>query len=151
MSPSFTLSSALAGLAGGALIGLAASLLLVGLGRVAGVSGILAGALLPGGDAEGRSVRRAFLAGLLVAGAGFALLWPSVFGAARTIDGPAIAWLLVAGLLVGIGTRIGGGCTSGHGVCGISRGSRRSLVAVAVFMAVAMLTVYGVRLLGGAP
>jgi uncharacterized membrane protein YedE/YeeE len=86
-----------------------------------------------------------------VAGAGFALLWPSVFGAARTIDGPAIAWLLVAGLLVGIGTRIGGGCTSGHGVCGISRGSRRSLVAVAVFMAVAMLTVYGVRLLGGAP
>jgi uncharacterized membrane protein YedE/YeeE len=150
MSPSFTLSSALAGLAGGALIGLAASLLLVGLGRVAGVSGILAGALLPGGDVEGRSVRRAFLAGLLVAGAAFALLWPSVFGAARTIDGPAIAWLLVAGFLVGIGTRIGGGCTSGHGVCGISRGSRRSLVAVAVFMAVAMLTVYVARLLGGA-
>jgi uncharacterized membrane protein YedE/YeeE len=150
MSPSFTLSSALAGLAGGALIGLAASLLLVGLGRVAGVSGILAGALLPGGDVEGRSVRRAFLAGLLVAGAAFALLWPAVFGAARTIDGPAIAWLLVAGLLVGIGTRIGGGCTSGHGVCGISRGSRRSLVAVAVFMAVAMLTVYVVRQLGGA-
>jgi uncharacterized membrane protein YedE/YeeE len=150
MSPSFTLSSALAGLAGGALIGLAASLLLVGLGRVAGVSGILAGALLPGGDVEGRSVRRAFLAGLLLAGAAFALLWPAVFGAARTIDGPAIAWLLVAGLLVGIGTRIGGGCTSGHGVCGISRGSRRSLVAVAVFMAVAMLTVYVVRQLGGA-
>jgi uncharacterized membrane protein YedE/YeeE len=148
VSSSFTPLSALAG---GALIGVAASLLLVGLGRIAGVSGILAGALLPVDDADGRPVRRAFLVGLLAAGAVLAALCPSVFGAARALDGTSIAWLLVAGVVVGVGTRLGGGCTSGHGVCGISRGSRRSLVAVAVFMATAMLTVLVVRATGGAP
>jgi uncharacterized protein len=148
MSPDF---SPLTGLAGGALIGLAASLLLVGLGRVAGVSGILAGALLPEGDADGRPVRRAFVVGLLASGITWAVLRPAVFGSAAPLDGAAIAWALVAGVLVGVGTRLGGGCTSGHGVCGISRGSRRSLAAVAVFMTTAVLTVLVVRLLGGAP
>jgi uncharacterized membrane protein YedE/YeeE len=151
MSPGFSLSSALAGLGGGALIGLAASLLLVGLGRVAGVSGILAGAFVSGGDVEGRAVRRAFLAGLLIAGAAFALLRPSAFGAAPVLDGATVAWMLGAGVIVGVGTRIGGGCTSGHGVCGISRGSKRSLIAVAVFMATAAVTVYAVRHIGDAP
>jgi uncharacterized membrane protein YedE/YeeE len=131
-------------LAGGVLIGAAASALLWLNGRIAGISGIIGG-VLPG-DAGERAWRWAFLLGLIVAGGGY-LIW--VPGAAVPRSDYPRPLLLAAGLLVGIGARLGGGCTSGHGVCGLARRSRRSLVAVAVFMATAMLTTYAVRHLGG--
>ncbi|WP_414492194.1 YeeE/YedE family protein [Stenotrophomonas maltophilia] len=135
--------------AGGALIGAAVVLLLATLGRVAGISGIAAGSLHA---AKGeRGWRWAFLAGLL-ASAGLVLWWQSVPGATpRALLRDALpAWQLMgAGLLVGFGTRLGNGCTSGHGVCGMARGSKRSLAAVLVFMACAMLTAFLVRLGGG--
>jgi uncharacterized membrane protein YedE/YeeE len=131
-------------LAGGALIGLSATLLYAGLGRIAGISGIL-NQLLHG--AEERGWRIAFLLSLIAGAA----LW-FAFGqgvAAPRVDFP-LAWLIVAGLLVGFGTRLGNGCTSGHGICGLSRLSRRSLVAVLVFMGCAALTVFVLRhVLGG--
>jgi uncharacterized protein len=133
------------GLLGGALIGLAASLLLLGSGRIAGVSGITAGALFSR-DAEGRPWRRAFLLGLIAAGVPFVLLAPEAIGASPR---PTI-WLAISGVLVGVGTSIGSGCTSGHGVCGVSRLSPRSLVATALFVATGMLTVALWRLLAGA-
>lgn len=121
-------------LLGGALIGLAASLLLLTSGRVAGVAGILGGVLLgPRGE---RAWRVAFLAGLVVAGFAAALVAPGVVAASpRSL--PLVA---LAGLLVGVGTRLGSGCTSGHGVCGVSRLSPRSLVATAIFVAIGALT-----------
>ncbi|MBH1431215.1 YeeE/YedE family protein [Stenotrophomonas maltophilia] len=134
--------------AGGALIGAAAVLLLASIGRVAGISGIAAGSLAAGGE---RGWRWAFLAGLL-ASAGLVLWWQSVPEASpRVLLRDALpAWqLLGAGLLVGFGTRLGSGCTSGHGVCGMARGSKRSLLAVLVFMACAMLTTFLVRHGGG--
>jgi uncharacterized membrane protein YedE/YeeE len=128
-----------ASLAGGVLIGLAAALFLLFNGRIAGISGILGGLLeWPRGDIAWRI---AFLLGLIgapLAYAGFAPL-PDV-----TVDA-GTATLIVAGLLVGIGTRYGAGCTSGHGVCGLSRRSPRSLVATAAFMAAGFLTVFIVR------
>lgn len=128
-------------LLGGALIGLAASLVLLGNGRIAGISGIV-GSLLTAGREKGWQI--AFLTGLLSAGAVLAWLSPSSFA-----PPPRALWLLaLAGLLVGFGTRIGNGCTSGHGVCGISRLSVRSLVATATFMGAAILTVLVLRLLG---
>ena len=136
--------------AGGALIGAAAVLLLATVGRVAGISGIAAGSLRA---AKGeRGWRWAFLLGLLAA-AGMALWWQSLPEASpRMLVRDALpAWQLIgAGLLVGFGTRLGSGCTSGHGVCGMARGSKRSLLAVLVFMACAMLTTFVVRH-GGAP
>jgi len=130
-----------AALFGGALIGAAASLLWLGLGRIAGVSGILGGALRPKEPADERSWRIAFLVGLplgatLTALAGFA---PPIEGVA---SGPV---LVAAGLCVGFGTRLGSGCTSGHGVCGLPRGSLRSWVATLTFIATGMLTVFAVR------
>jgi uncharacterized membrane protein YedE/YeeE len=126
---------------GGALIGLAASLLLLGNGRIAGISGIL-GSLFLAGREKGWQI--AFLSGLIVSGAVFAWLSPGSFGAPPR----ALPVLALAGLLVGFGTRIGNGCTSGHGVCGISRLSRRSLVATVTFMGAAILTVLVLRLFG---
>ena len=135
--------------AGGALIGAAAVLLLATDGRVAGFSGIAAGSLRA---AEGeRGWRWAFLLGLLAA-AGLVLWWQSLPEASpRVLLRDAWpAWQLIgAGLLVGFGTRLGSGCTSGHGVCGMARGSKRSLLAVLVFMACAMLTTFLVRHGGG--
>jgi uncharacterized protein len=123
-------------LVGGVMIGSAAALLLVAHGRIAGISGVV-GSLLPPAAGD-RSWRVAFLAGLLAAGAIGGLLAPSAtVGSARSLP-----VLVGAGLLVGFGTRLGGGCTSGHGVCGVARLSRRSLVAVAIFMATAALTVW---------
>jgi uncharacterized membrane protein YedE/YeeE len=122
-------------LAGGALIGAAASLLLLTHGRVAGISGILG--VLVSRDAGDRDWRLAFLAGLLSAGVVAMLAMPSRLGAGVV----ALPMVAAAGFLVGIGTRVGGGCTSGHGVCGLSRGSVRSLIATMVFMAVAAVTV----------
>jgi uncharacterized membrane protein YedE/YeeE len=124
-----------ASLLGGALIGLAASLLLWSTGRIAGISGIVAELLL--GARGDRAWRAAFLAGLIAAGLACALLWPDTVGASpRSL--PVVAG---AGILVGVGTRLGNGCTSGHGVCGISRLSPRSIVATLTFMATGMLTV----------
>ena len=123
-------------LLGGLLIGGAAWLLLLSLGRVAGVSSITAGAISPDLDGGGRGWRWAFVAGLAVGGLLMALWWqpPAI--------SPRPVWLLlVAGLLVGFGTVLGSGCTSGHGVCGLGRRSGRSLVATLTFMAVGMLTV----------
>jgi uncharacterized membrane protein YedE/YeeE len=131
-------------LAGGVLIGLSAAVLILGSGRVAGISGIVGGLLKPGGPDT--SWRLAFLGGLLVA----PLLW-RLFAAlpeAQPVAGGGL--LVVAGLLVGIGTRYGSGCTSGHGVCGLSRLSPRSLVATLAFMGAGFATVYVVRHLLGA-
>ena len=122
------------GLVGGALIGIATSIALVAHGRIAGISGTLGRAL---DDDGGRSFRLAFLAGLVATGVVAALLAPSAIGA--PVRGTA--GLAIAGVLVGVGTTLANGCTSGHGVCGLSRGSPRSLVAVATFMVVAAITV----------
>ncbi len=127
-------------LLGGALIGTAALLSWLLLGRVAGISGILAGAARTEG-AE-RHWRLAFLGGLVVAPVAYALL-------GGTLPVPEVtrnpAMLVVAGLLVGFGTRMGSGCTSGHGVCGLARLSPRSMAATGVFMASAMATVFVTR------
>lgn len=129
----------LAPILGGTLIGLSASLLMLLNGRIAGISGIVGGLLRPvKGDL---GWRLAFVAGLVAAPLLFRL-WTAL--PPVQVDA---GWgtLIVAGLLVGIGTRYGSGCTSGHGVCGISRWSPRSLVATVLFMAAGFLTVYFVR------
>lgn len=126
---------------GGVLIGLSAVMLMTLSGRVAGISGIVGG-LLPPKPATDRSWRLAFILGLVAAPA---------FLRSLTGDnhlGPAIVGtptLIAAGLLVGIGTGLGGGCTSGHGICGISRLSPRSFTAVGIFMATGIITVFLVR------
>ncbi|CAB3689278.1 hypothetical protein LMG3431_04782 [Achromobacter pestifer] len=124
------------------MIGAAAVLLMAGAGRIAGISGILGGLLPP----QPNSLwRLAFVLGLCAAP------WLYSLGAALpaiTVDA-GTSRLIVAGLLVGIGTRYASGCTSGHGVCGLSRGSRRSFVATALFMAAGFVTVYAVRHLAG--
>jgi uncharacterized membrane protein YedE/YeeE len=132
-----TLSAIARSLAGGALIGTSASLLLGLNGRVAGISGILAG--LFEWPTEETTWKRLFTAGLLVGGVILAL----VSSASIAVDvRPSLATTVIAGLLVGVGTRLGGGCTSGHGVCGLSRLSRRSFVATSVFIVAGMLTVF---------
>jgi len=132
-------------LIGGALIGLAAAIYVLGLGRVAGVSGILGGLLRPrAGEAP---VQLAFLAGLVAA----PLLLQAAGGpvAAVAVDA-SLPVLIAGGVLVGVGTRIGGGCTSGHGVCGVARLSARSLFATAMFMAAGAAVVFVARhLVGG--
>lgn len=130
---------------GGLMIGASAALLLVLNGRIAGISGILGGLLAAPTRETGWRV--AFLSGLILAPlvyAGFGGAWPPV-----TV-GASFPLLILAGLLVGFGARLGAGCTSGHGVCGIGRGSPRSLVATGTFMAVAVLTVFLTRHLAGA-
>lgn len=129
-------------LLGGVLIGLAATALLLFNGRIAGISGIVNG--LVGQDAGERGWRIAFLLGL--AGAGMLVMKLTGQASASPATTPV---LLLAGLLVGFGTRLGSGCTSGHGVCGLARLSLRSLVAVLVFMAAAVLTVFVTRHLAG--
>jgi uncharacterized membrane protein YedE/YeeE len=123
-------------LAGGALIGLAAALYLLADGRIAGAVGIFAGALR--GQSPGFWRNLAFVAGLILG----PVLYRAVFGAfpAVRIDA-SLGALALAGLVVGFGARLGSGCTSGHGVCGLARLSRRSIVAVATFMATAIATV----------
>ena len=126
-------------LAGGLLIGLATALLLLLSGRIAGISGIVGGLLRPGkGDVAWRV---AFVLGLFAAPLVFVLAMPLP---RVTIDASTTT-LIIAGLLVGVGTRYGSGCTSGHGVSGLSRGSRRSIVATASFMVAGFLTVFVVR------
>ncbi|WP_404863927.1 YeeE/YedE family protein [Georhizobium sp. MAB10] len=128
----------LASLAGGALIGLSAVLLMAFEGRIAGISGIAGRLLPPYGDAGFRS-RLAFVIGLIAAplAYGFATGAPVT----QTVSSN-VALMVAAGLLVGFGSVYGNGCTSGHGVCGLSRLSARSLVATIVFMATAFVTVF---------
>jgi uncharacterized membrane protein YedE/YeeE len=126
-------------LVGGLLIGASATLLLLMNGRIAGISGI-AGQVLAGRGRDGWAV--IFLVGLIAGSAAYE------YGFAREptpVAAPAPLIMLVGGLLVGIGSRMGHGCTSGHGVCGLGRFSRRSLSAVLVFMTTAMITVYVIR------
>ena len=130
---------------GGLLIGLAAALLLFANNRVAGISGILGQALWPA-PGEERGWRLAFLAGLPV---GAAIVSQLTGPLAIQIDA-SLPVLIVAGLFVGFGTRLGNGCTSGHGVCGMSRGSTRSIAATLTFMGVAVVTVFVVRHILGA-
>ncbi len=134
--------SYLIALAGGALIGGGAAAMYLLSGRIAGVSGILAGALVPRTGETGW--RLMFLAGIVGGGAVGAAVAPEAYGVAR---GSTIL-LVAAGLLVGFGTRLGNGCTSGHGVCGVSRLSRRSIVATALFVAAGMVSTFLVRQLG---
>ena len=148
-------------LAGGVLIGLAAALLLLLNGRIAGISGIVGGLLRP--KAGDISWRLAFVAGLMAAPLlyQFAVLWPAshlltvseytqlALVTVRQVDA-GVPVLILAGLLVGIGTRYASGCTSGHGVCGLSRLSARSLVATLCFMGAGFATVFVVRhVIGG--
>lgn len=131
-------------LAGGILIGLAAALFLLLNGRIAGISGILGGLLRPTrGDT---TWRLAFLLGMLAT----ASVWQLVAELPAIRIAAGYPLLIVAGLLVGYSTRLGSGCTSGHGVCGLSRLSPRSLVATACFMGTGFATVYVVRHLLGA-
>ena len=133
---------------GGSLIGLAAAVLWLGNGRIAGISGIF-GQLLP--PAQTVVWRLVFLVALIASAFVAAKLLPGLgvggIAPAKLVDAPPAwgvptpIWLAIAGLLVGIGTKIGNGCTSGHGVCGLARLSLRSLVAVVVFFGVAVITV----------
>ena len=127
----------LSGFIGGALIGLAASALMLFTGRIAGISGIFGGLIAPA--AHDRNWRLAFIAGLIAAPLIAAL------ATASPLPIPAmpasLTLIAIAGLLVGFGSRMGGGCTSGHGVCGIARLSARSMVATVIFMVAAIATV----------
>jgi uncharacterized protein len=131
--------SYLVALLGGAIIGGSAAALLVLSGRIAGVSGILGGALVPRAGEIGW--RLMFLAGLIGGGLVGGLAAPQAYGAARG----STALLVVAGLLVGFGTQLGSGCTSGHGICGVSRLSPRSIAATALFVAAGMVATFLVR------
>ena len=129
----------LAGLAGGLLIGSSVVLLLYTLGRIAGISGIAAGAITQNGIE--RYWRLAFLAGIVLS----AVLYMVFIGDLQIQTQMSSAWLVIAGLLVGFGTRLGSGCTSGHGVAGLSRLSPRSIVATVTFMAAAIVTTNIIR------
>ena len=134
MPTTFTPVSALLG---GALIGLAAVLLYAALGRIAGISGIFASAVEQRAE---RGWKLAFLLAMIAA----AGLWFALAGVAPRAGFPW-PWLVLAGVLVGFGTRVGSGCTSGHGVCGLARFSKRSLVAVAMFMGSGFAAVFVLR------
>ncbi len=138
-------SESLRALLGGVLIGLSSILLLLADGKIAGISGMMGGLL--GSSPRRNGWRYAFLAGLAAGGLGFHLAgWP-VFTPLRGLSQGA---LIAAGVLVGLGTQLGSGCTSGHGICGLGRLSRRSLAATLTFMSTGALTVYLVRhVLGG--
>jgi len=120
---------------GGILIGLGIAVVLIGTGRIAGLSGITAGIVRPSSDDRGWRI--SFLVGALVVGAMFELASPATFDAAP----PHPLWLVaISGVLVGLGTRLGNGCTSGHGLCGLGRFSKRSLIATCTFFGVAVIT-----------
>ncbi len=141
----FDFISASSALVGGVIIGLASALLLVYHGRIAGVSGIVGGLVDRRDDWRWRA---AFVGGLIAGG--LALMW-SLPSALPTELPRSIGTMAAAGLLVGVGTRVGNGCTSGHGICGIARLSRRSIVATLTFMVFGVLTVFTTQhLLGGA-
>lgn len=125
-------------LGGGILIGLASSIILYGLGRIAGISGIFASSFLSHPN-KNESWKYFFIAGLVLGGFGMKLFAPGLFS--YELNSP-VALTIVAGVLVGFGTRLGSGCTSGHGVCGLPRKSIRSLTATLTFMAFGIITVF---------
>ncbi|MDD2878597.1 MAG: YeeE/YedE family protein [Acidiphilium sp.] len=128
-------------LAGGLLLGVSSGLLWLGIGRIAGISGIVGGVI----QRVERGWRLAFIAGMVLAG-----ILARLFGLAPAIHLDRSDPLLIgAGLLVGVGTALGGGCTSGHGICGLSRLSPRSIAATATFMALAVMVVFLTRSIGG--
>ncbi len=133
-----------ASLAGGALIGLAASILILLNGRIAGISGIVGGLIKPRWHDAGWRV--AFIAGLVAA----PITWQSIVMLPTLQIYSSYGTLIIAGLIVGISTRFGAGCTSGHGVCGISRLSPRSIIATICFMFAGFATVYVIRHIWGA-
>lgn len=142
--PGFPQAMPLEGLIGGLLIGLAAAIMLLGLGRIAGVSGMTARATGIAYSGAPRGLAIAFVIGLPLG----ALVVAQLLGGIETRF-PSSSWqLVIAGLLVGFGTRLGSGCTSGHGVCGLSRLSRRSMVATAIFMGSGFATVALMRAFG---
>jgi uncharacterized protein len=131
----------MAGLIGGVLIGLASALYLLANGRLAGISGMLESLLRP--TRPGFAMAATFLIGLMIGGLATAWFIPTALQ--PTLMRGGVATLIAAGLLVGFGTRMANGCTSGHGVCGLPRLSIRSIAATGIFMATAMLTVFVVR------
>jgi uncharacterized membrane protein YedE/YeeE len=141
--PGFPDAAPLAGLMGGVLIGLAAALMLLGAGRIAGVSGIAARAFGLASGSLPRLGAWAFIIGLPL---GALIVTSQMAASAPAIANPIT--LTIAGVIVGVGTRLGSGCTSGHGVCGMSRLSQRSLVATATFMATGFATVAAMNALG---
>lgn len=141
--PGFPDAAPLAGLGGGILIGIAAALMLLGAGRIAGVSGISARAFGISNSGISRDGAWAFLIGLPLGAAIIGLL-----GGGGDPQYAGTVPLVVAGVLVGLGTRMGSGCTSGHGVCGVSRFSQRSLIATATFIVTGMVTVAVMNALG---
>ena len=128
------------GLSGGALIGLSSVILLASSGRIAGISGILGGLYGKWNDVE-RYWRIIFMLGL-IAGSGIVAVINNGLVITQQTSG---IYLVIAGLLVGFGTRLGSGCTSGHGVCGLGRRSKRSFIATLIFMAIAIIVVYVIR------
>jgi uncharacterized membrane protein YedE/YeeE len=132
------------GFLGGLMIGLAAAIMLLGLGRIAGVSGLAARATGLSSSGAPRLIASAFVVGMPLG----ALFAAALLGGIETRFPASAVQLVIAGLLVGFGTRLGSGCTSGHGVCGVSRLSPRSLVATAVFMASGFATVGLMRAFG---
>ena len=138
ISPDFT---PLSSLTGGLVIGLAATLFLFSTGRVAGISGIAKGIRFD----RDAFWRLSFLSGLVLGGLLIAWIYPAAKASSEALNALSPLYLISAGLLVGLGTGIGNGFTSGHGVCGLARFSRRSLLATLIFMASGMLTVWILR------
>ena len=140
--PSYIMDQFITPLVGGLLLGISAIWLLLSVGQVAGISGILWGSIA-GPD---RNWRGLFLAGLSLGG----VVTHMVIGQSIPSPSGAPLWLLaISGMLVGIGTRMGGGCTSGHGVCGLGRRAPRSLVATLTFMPLGLITVFVLQLISG--
>ena len=140
----FSTHAAMMGLVGGLMIGVAAAIMLLGAGRIAGVSGMAARAVGLSASGAPRLVAVAFVLSLPLGAMVIAMIGGPV--SVRFPDSNAV--LLLGGLLVGYGTRLGSGCTSGHGVCGLSRLSPRSLAAVAIFMSAGAATVAAMNMLG---
>ena len=143
--PGFPDADPVGGLIGGVMIGIAAAIMLLGLGRIAGVSGLAARSLNLTKAGPSWRVAAVFILGLMLG----AVAVSQIVGPIEAEFPPAAGWLVAGGLITGIGTRLGSGCTSGHGVCGMSRLSPRSLIATATFIVSGMATVAIVNLLGG--
>ncbi len=126
---------------GGILIGLSASMLMLLNGRIAGISGIVKGLIKPSSASE-INWRIAFIVGLIFGGFAYSLIFPVEI---KPPEGINTLTLIIGGLIVGIGTAMGNGCTSGHGVCGVARFSIRSIIATATFLSTGILTVYIIR------
>ena len=143
--PGFPDAQPVEGLVGGLMIGASAAIMLLALGRIAGVSGLFARAIRIEASATPWAIAALFVAGLVIGGALFA----GIAGPIKAHYPPGFGWLIAGGLMVGFGTRLGSGCTSGHGVCGMSRLSPRSLEADATIIASGMVTVAIVNAMGG--